>query len=332
FFSSVLAKFFIGFAIAYLLSFFVAWLQKITKMRRIFAVLIGFVLLLILVSLLLLYIVPLIYDSVVLIMRNLGNYEQSISDFIAATFPSFDEETMAVITGYAVQFIDVIVTFFRENVNLTNIQNVVTFSAGILMDLSFALMIAFYALLDKERLLTYCRRLTYAVFKQERGDTIVAFFRDTHKIFSNFVVGKFLDSSIIAVLCFILFTIMGLPLAPFLAILTGIFNMIPYFGPIIGGVIVVVILLFFNFWYALYGLIITVLVQTLDGFVIGPKILGDVIGTSPLLIILAVSIGGRVGGLVGIFLGVPIIASIKILIIDKLIEQSLSRQDISKDG
>ena len=163
----------------------------------------------------------------------------------------------------------------------------------------------------------------------------MGFMRDSNRIFSRFIIGKTINSAIIAVASFIIYSVMGvitgMPLAPFLALVAGVTNMIPYFGPVIGGVITVLILLCFNPIYALYALIIVIALQAFDAWYLSPKILGDRVGISPLLIIIAVTVGGDVAGFFGMFFGIPLVAVLKLLVYDPLVKKRLAAKKIAME-
>ena len=131
--------------------------------------------------------------------------------------------------------------------------------------------------------------------------------------FSVFISGKTLDSIIIGILCFIFMTILRLPYALLISVIVGVTNMIPYFGPFIGAVPGAFIILLIDPIQMLIYLLLILVLQQFDGLYLGPKILGDSTGLRPIWIIFAITIGGAVGGFIGMFLGVPCVAVIAFL-------------------
>ena len=188
-------------------------------------------------------------------------------------------------------------------------------------------VISFYALEQKDAFAYGTKKLTYALFKEVNAHKIVAVFKEAHDIFIKFFVGKFIDSLIIGVICFIGLSIMKNPYALLLAVIVGVFNMIPYFGPILGAVPAILITLFDGFLPALTVAIFILLLQQFDGLVLGPKILGDSIGLSPFWIISGIIVGGALWGPLGMFFASPLIAVI-LLSINRWMDKSLSFKKI----
>lgn len=189
------------------------------------------------------------------------------------------------------------------------------------------LVIAFYALQQKESFTHGAKRLVYSFFKETTASKIILFFQEGHAIFIRFFIGKFIDSFIIGIICFIGLSIIKNPYALLLSVIVGITNMIPYFGPIIGAVPAVLITLFEGFLPAMSVAGFIFLLQQFDGLVLGPKILGDSIGLSPFWIISGILVGGALWGPLGMFFASPIIAIIFITI-NRWIDKTLSQKNI----
>jgi predicted PurR-regulated permease PerM len=196
-----------------------------------------------------------------------------------------------------------------------------------LLDLLIGLVIAMYALTQKETFVNGSRRMAYAVFSKSNATKLINLFSETHSMITKFVVGKSLDSLIIGILCYVGLLIMKNPYALLLALIIGITNMIPYFGPILGGVPAVIITLFTGFWPAVAVAIFVLILQQFDGLILGPKILGDSIGLRPFWIISAITIGGAIWGPLGMFFASPILAVI-LLVFNRWIDRRLALKDI----
>ena len=132
--------------------------------------------------------------------------------------------------------------------------------------------------------------------------------------FTGFVRGKLLDSLIIGILCFIGCSILKMPYTPLVSVIVGVTNVIPFFGPFLGAIPCALLILLVSPLKCLYFVIFIFLLQQLDGNVIGPKILGDSTGISSIWVIVAILIGGGFGGVLGMFLGVPIFACLQVLV------------------
>lgn len=173
-----------------------------------------------------------------------------------------------------------------------------------------ALMFSIYLLIDKDRLFNAFNRFFRVFIAQERLDVIKIHLNKCHHILSGFIVGKIIDSIIIGILCYLGMRVLRLDYDLLISIIVGITNIIPYFGPYMGAIPSALILLFISPVQCLIFVIWILVLQQIDGLLIGPKILGDSTGLRPLWIIFAISVGGALAGILGMFFGVPILAII----------------------
>lgn len=173
-----------------------------------------------------------------------------------------------------------------------------------------ALIASVYMLAGKQTLLPQMKKLLYAVFPRRRADRALEVLSHANKVFIGFINGKLLDSAIIGVLCFLLCLIFRIPYAMLISVVIGVTNIIPFFGPIIGAVPSVLILLLVNPWAALRFLILVVVLQQFDGNFLGPKILGNSTGLSAFWVLVSITVGGGLFGFPGMILGVPTFAVI----------------------
>lgn len=178
-------------------------------------------------------------------------------------------------------------------------------------------IISVYMLASKEKFAAEVRKTVYAILPKKQGDRIISLFRYINRTFSGFIYAKVVDSFIIGVLCFIGMQILGgvVPTldsfheyAMLISLIVGVTNVIPYFGPFIGAIPSILILLIEGLWPAVaFGLFVLAL-QQFDGNILGPKLLGDSIGLSAFWVIFAVLVMGGIFGAVGMFIGVPLFA------------------------
>lgn len=193
------------------------------------------------------------------------------------------------------------------------LQATISVTTG-LLNIIVGAIISVYILLDKERFFAQIKKLLYALMPKNVVDRVIKITHQSHEIFSGFISGKILDSFIIAILCFIGTSLLSMPYAMLISVIVGVTNVIPYFGPFIGAVPSILILLIADpikaIWFALFVL----LLQQLDGNVIGPKILGDSTGLSAFWVIFSITVFGSLLGLVGMFIGVPLFAVIYALV------------------
>ena len=143
--------------------------------------------------------------------------------------------------------------------------------------------------------------------------------------FGKFLSGKILDSLIIGILTFVILTIFKMPYTLLVSVIVGITNIIPFFGPFIGAIPSVIIILFVSPIKALWFLLIILVIQQIDGNIIGPKILGDSIGISAFWILFSILVAGKFLGLVGMVIGVPLFAVIY-SIIKEVVESQLDKK------
>lgn len=176
-------------------------------------------------------------------------------------------------------------------------------------------VIAIYMLLERDELIARIKRMTYAYSKKETADYLLTISKKAHTIFLDFFVGKIIDSTIVGIIVFVILLIFNYKLALIIALIVGITNIIPYFGPYIGAVPAVLISLFTDGGsMALWLLLIIVVVQQFDGLYLGPKILGDKVGVSAFWVLVSVTVGGAVMGIWGMLLGVPVVVFCKNLL------------------
>ena len=179
-----------------------------------------------------------------------------------------------------------------------------------ILNLFIAVVVSIYLLGTKEKYCAQTKKLLYAHLKEERVKSLVDFTTLVGGTFENFLSGKLIDSLIIGIICFAALSLLNFPFPLLVTVIVGITNIIPFFGPIIGAVPTFFIILIADpskaIWYPLFILIL----QQIDGNIIGPKILGISIGISALWIVFAIVIGGKLLGFVGMVIGVPAFAII----------------------
>jgi predicted PurR-regulated permease PerM len=206
------------------------------------------------------------------------------------------------------------------------INNAINVTA-ILLKFLMGLILSIYMLNDKNKLLLSMRRINYETMPRNRACNMIAAAIKTNTIFKKFIIGKTFDSMIVGIISYIVFAIMNVPMALLLAAIVTITNMIPSIGPIIGAVPCVILTLLFNPIKAVWVLIYLIVVQQIDGLLLGPKILGDTLGMSPLLIIAGVFIGGGFFGIFGMFLGTTVLAAVRHFV-EEYVEKKLDNKGI----
>ncbi len=335
-FMSMLFPFIMGFFIAYFLNPAVKTLNhKILKplfrgkapgIRKALSILLSYVIIISLIVTILFYIIPQIVESLKQIttlidsaqsgytklMQKLGELEKHHPELNFDTINKSLNEIPPQIVDFITNMIPTLIpTLFDTSVSLIS-----GFINGLI-----AIIVSVYMLTDKHQLINNGKRLVYALLGEQKGDDFLKTGTECNRIFSNFIIGKLIDSLIIGILCFIGMTIIKLPYALMISVFVGITNMIPYFGPFIGAVPGIVLLLFVDWSYALIFGIWILILQQFDGLYLGPRILGQSTGLRPIWIIFAITVGGYVGGVLGMFLGVPVTA-----VIAFLLERAITKQ------
>ena len=226
-----------------------------------------------------------------------------------------------------------IIDWIQEHILSGNAASIATMvSKGVVTALKYVanvvigMLIMVYLLNYKERLFAITRKLINATCSQNRKARLYEFASVVNETFIGFIVGRIIDSFIIGVLTYLVLKICDIPFALMISVIVGVTNVIPFFGPFIGAIPSVFILLLEDPKSALYFIIIIVVIQQLDGNVIGPKIVGNAIGMSSFWVLISVLVGGGLFGFAGMALGVPVFALIY-RYVDKLTIKSLERKE-----
>ncbi|MCI8327113.1 MAG: AI-2E family transporter [Lachnospiraceae bacterium] len=175
-----------------------------------------------------------------------------------------------------------------------------------LLNIAVGLIVSVYLLSGKETFVGQLKKLIYAIFKPRKANIIIETARKSNEIFGGFISGKILDSTIIGIICYIVMLIMKMPYALLISVIVGVTNIIPFFGPFIGAIPGFIIIVLANPIQGLYFVIMVLVLQQVDGNIIGPAILGDSTGLSPFWVVFAIMVGGGLFGFAGMLLGVPI--------------------------
>lgn len=194
----------------------------------------------------------------------------------------------------------------------------------------FGFVISIYMLSAKDMLIARAKKIIFAVLSLKAAKRLMKLARDTDRTFGGFIVGKIIDSFIIGALTFIVLWIFRIPYYPLISVIVGITNVIPFFGPFIGAIPSAFIIFVADPLKALIFIAIIIVIQQIDGNVIGPKIIGSSIGLSGLGIIIAIVIMGGFFGIAGMFIGVPLFAVIYSLVKESA-ENRLKKKSLPVD-
>lgn len=326
---SLLSYFIWGFVIAYLLNPLMVYLENKTKIERNYIIALIYTVFVGLILLTLTLVTPSVIKSAVDIFNNMPTFINKTytyaSDLISSNKYLKQFNITSSLETYLSTITDNISSYFTPGLQL--IINKLMGLSSLFMKLLSGIVISVYFLKDKESILLTSKKLTYSIFSTKYAEHLIRIANIINNIFNKYFVGKILDSIIFGVISFIGAIILQIPYPLPISILIGITNMIPYFGNIIGLIPSCIITIFFSPVKTLEFIIFIVTLSTIDGWFISPKILGDRIGLSPLLIILGIAVGGGLFGIVGMFLGVPTVALIKTLL-DEYMDKNLKIKGI----
>lgn len=207
------------------------------------------------------------------------------------------------------------------------IANAIVGITSSILNIIIGIIVSIYILIDKEKFMWIGKKICYSIFEERYVKNILLWIRRSNNIFGNFIGGKILDSVIIGILTFVVMIVLKMPYALLVSVIIGVTNVIPVFGPFIGAIPCFIIILFVSPTQALWFLVAILVIQQLDGNVIGPYILGDSVGLSAFWILFSVIVFSKFFGIVGMIIGVPIFA-IFYAIIKELVESSLLKKGL----
>lgn len=324
FFKGLISPFLMGFAIAYVMNpfmkffekYFIKWFSffdKYRKVTRVISILLLYTLIIGGTVWIVIYLLPEIRDSIITFATNITVYSEAMNERIRNIFDQIPYIDSAEVNRVMDRILEPIkhLSASAPEILETLAANVYIFGRFTL-NFIMAIFIAFYMLFDKERFAKKIEKAAYAFSTEEKAARFLYNAERIHHIFNDFIVGKAMDSLIIGILALIGMNIIQAPYPLILALIIGVTNMIPYFGPFIGAIPSILITLLIDPPLAIAVSIFILILQQFDGNILGPKVLGDSVDLSPLWIILAVMIGGAVMGPLGMFIGVPIFATIKV--------------------
>ena len=320
------SPFFIGFGIAYVMNpfmkffenFFLKIIPKAQTHRgltRVCCILINYIIIIGSIFWITIYLVPELKDSVVSFVSQLSTYSAQLNASTTSFFDRIHFINSEDVNNIINKLLAPIMGIFQNVPEL--ITNIFTnlYSVGKLtLDIVMAIFISFYMLYDKENFRKQAHKIVYALTNRNSAEHLFYNAQRINGIFQSFIVGKAVDSLIIGILAFIGFTILRAPFPLVLSLIIGITNMIPYFGPFIGAIPAITITLLVSPTTAIWVGLFILALQQFDGNFLGPKILGNSLDISPIWIILAVVLGGALMGPVGMFIGVPVLATIKMFL------------------
>jgi len=303
-------------------------IKFISKQARGFTTILIFLILILIFAFILSFVVPIIISNLVTLANSIPGYVSTVIDYLNnmpadSIFANFDiADIIKNSSG------DIINTLMNADGIGQVAQGVMGFVGGI-FSLIMGLVISLYMLLDRDRILEFFKRLNNVVFRsEERAQRMIKYMVQINKVLLTFIASKGLDSLINFVSATTILYLWGVPYALLLGLIAGVFNFIPFIGSIISAFIISAItLITCGVSTALYVLLCLLLFHQLDGNFIEPRIMKSSLKINPILVIIAVVIGGAYLGIVGMFLAVPIAVMIKQILVEYMAAHEVEKED-----
>ena len=278
------------------------------KRRRMLSVIVTLVLIMAFAAMLVVILVPQIFESLRGLVNNLGNYIRSLQETFdepVLTFGNFSLDISALIQ-YGEGLLEKLASSLRENMGRilnTSVNIGKGFFNGVI-----SFILAIYFLLSKETLLEGVKKVMWMHMDADRFRRVTAVGRQCNRILIRYLGCDLLDGLIVGVANFIFMSIFKMPYGMLVSVVVGLTNLLPTFGPIIGGAVGAFILLLVNPVHMVWFLVFTFVLQTIDGYILKPHLFGDSLGVPALWVLVAVIVGGRMFGVWGIMLAIPFAA------------------------
>jgi len=324
---AIFQPFVIGFVIAYLLNFILKFyetkvftlkgLNKVKKSSvRGLSILLAYITAGFILYIFMQFVLPQLVESVRGLINDIPKYVKDLTVMFEGYLQDMNvnQEYMTILNEKFTEITDWLIQLFT-NV-LPVIGNAVMSVASSIWNIILGIIISVYLLMDKEKFFALGKKVVTSLFNEKHTTIVLDLANRTNLTFGKFIGGKIVDSAIIGVLTFIILAIFKMPYVLLISVIIGITNIIPFFGPFIGAIPSAIIILFVSPVQALWFLVIILVIQQVDGNIIGPKILGDSIGISAFWILFSILVAGKLLGLVGMIIGVPMFALIYSIIKD----------------
>lgn len=322
----VLTPFIYAFGLAYILNFpfrffenkvfgkiNVKWVQKI---KRPLALVLTYVLFIGLLSYFIAILIPQLFENISKLVTSVPSYVKAFREGANGLMTWLSERfsiDVSLFNGFNKNITDFLMSLADLD-NLSNVYSAAVSTAGFVYNWVMAFIISIYMLGSKDYLCSQLKRLGAAFLPTKWMPTLYEVINVSDDKCGKFLVGKILDSTIIGLLVFICMTILQLPFAPLISVIVGVCNIIPFFGPFIGGVPSALLLFMNNPIYCLEFVIMIFILQQIDGNIIGPKIVGSQVGLIGFWSLFSVLVFGGIFGITGMILGTPIFAAIYTLV------------------
>jgi len=331
FFAALLIAYFVSPIVCKFESFINKYISKGAhkKLVRVFSMVLAYIALIGFIIVMFVFVIPQVGKSISELTSNIPLVYGNILKWLKQLHSRYPGIDINVITEKLNEMVPDIVDYGTDIVGnvLPMVFSVSVSIVRSLVNILLAIIISIYMINGKELFRYQAKRLIYALFDESRGNAFCNTFKECNDIFSAFLISKAVDSLIIGCICCVLMNILRLPYSVLISVIVGITNMIPYFGPFIGAVPGVIIYLCTSPQEVVVFVIMILVLQQFDGLVLGPRLLGQSTGLNPMWVIFAITVGGAYFGVLGMFIGVPVVAVIGFLA-NKFIKYKLRGKNI----
>lgn len=306
--------------------------KKATGMAKALGILASLVFAVLVIWALIAMVLPQLLESITTIIGNFPSYYNTLSKWVqefinGSIAEDVTQEIMDQVYDYLTSFLTGTVLPKVQTI-LASLTTGVVNLAKSMLNLIIGVIISVYLLSGKDRFLAQSKKLCYAALGQKKGGYVCNVCTFANRVFGGFIGGKIIDSLIIGVLCFIGLRILDMPYTMLISIIVGVTNIIPFFGPYLGAIPSALLLLVIDPMKCLYFVIFIIILQQLDGNVIGPQILGDATGLDSIWVVVSLLIFGNLFGVLGMVIAVPLFAVIY-KIVTELVNFLLKKRELS---
>jgi len=306
--------------------------KSMPKLSRGISVLISIIVFIAVITALVYLIIPQLYQSIEKIVNNSSTYIDRVSEWMQGVLTNYPE-IQNFITEKLEEINTNLFSWIRDKILpslgsfVTNVTAGVYYFVRAVYNIVIGIIVSIYLLGNMESASARTKRLLYCIFGMEKAEQIRDAIRFTDRTFISFINGKLLDSAIIGLICYIFCAIVNMPYALLVSVVIGVTNIIPFFGPLIGAIPSAFIILLDDPLKCLIFVIFIVVLQQIDGNILGPKILGSSIGINGFWVMFSIILGAGLFGFWGMLLGVPVFV-VMYTGITGLVEKRLKKRDL----
>ena len=316
-------------------SLFPKW-KKSDKYAKMIATLACLVILILVVFALIMMIIPELVNSITNVISYAPSGAENLEDWLKDILnknPNLEKLIIGNYLDISARLSDIATTTVLPNVNtyIKNLSSGVINALGVVVNIIIGLMVMMYLLNMKTTLASQAKKIVYAVAGVKIGNEIVTEARYIKNMFEKFIVGKIIDSIIIGIINYVFMAIIHMPYALLISVVVGVTNVIPFFGPFIGAIPSIILLLLISPFTALQFAVWILVLQQVDGNIIGPKILGQTTGLPSFWVLFSILLFGGLFGIVGMIIAVPTWAIIY-RTISRLSEHFLKKKGLEPDS